>query len=994
MTASLKEGSYIDGIAVLVLGRIFGIPDVRIVYEVPRVGLVDHFNPYDAVEPTGQPTLLWSGGKHFEALVPDAPDAETRASAGNDLSSVMEFRGQALNRPADDPVDDGALRSIRGGGDGDDSGDPFSRGATADAATSEDQDAMDVSETPEAPGAHDAPVIAGVTVDAATPEDQDAMDVAETLGASVDVGLGDGKVGEVAPAPAFGGATPSVSVSRAPSPTDSASSVPSSSGSLGAPEANEQQVGEVAPAFGGAIPSGSSSSVSSSTDSASSAPSSTDSRGRENGGGPDEDTSEDRDAVNVPEGTIRVTGILKSNGHGVGGKLMAGGAGGRGDDCGVAPMGMSDDDIAGGDFGGVGSSDRDFDDGDVDAATSSIGSRDEDGEPADGGEGGGKGKGKGKGRYVKECNTPPPDNVGANEEDFFIDGDQGKMTTAMRFSLESAPNTREFRPGASEELLALLSERAASSSSLQGLWWSGVLGVILKTGKVGGDWGLAEALVRAGADRYLQGDTPLTMDTADPNSAANTCEICPEFREELLALLLSAPVMAKGGTTSGAAPDNNVRFNTTYLGGGSGGGGGGGGGRGGGTRRGPGRGRGGRQSDRADERVESRHGTAAIQRAAVRTASLSPQELCGLALDLNEAIEGGHDDLAAALLDYGAPADGEVGCTPPLHITVKKGNAEMTQLLLQKGAEVKMRSRIESGAMTPIWWVRGSADIARLLMAAGDDPTERYQNWMSPLEQAAVDGDAEVLKVMIELGLGVNDHCKAWEAVFKGSVEKGKDIVDLLVDVGANIEARDEDSMTPLSRAASDVNIGAVRALVTHGAEINARDEECNTPLHRAVRKYDEEDRSVAEVIDFLLRSGADEALTNNDGKTPAEVAHQILVDIDSRCYADEEYANQAKEAVKGILRLLAKAPADRAWRRRRLLLLCIARNRRGQLLRADSLDHPPVDIDAQDNSRNGSADRNAVKERSNGDWTRVCNWLTGLALEQEGVFRTVVGYI
>lgn len=71
------------------------------------------------------------------------------------------------------------------------------------------------------------------------------------------------------------------------------------------------QAGEDAPAFGGAIPSASASSVSSSddstesppsfTDSSSSVPSSTDSRGGENGGRPDEDAPEGRDAMDAQE---------------------------------------------------------------------------------------------------------------------------------------------------------------------------------------------------------------------------------------------------------------------------------------------------------------------------------------------------------------------------------------------------------------------------------------------------------------------------------------------------------------------------------------------------------------------------------------------------------------------------------------------------------------------------------------------------------------------
>ncbi|CAB1097167.1 unnamed protein product [Ectocarpus sp. CCAP 1310/34] len=107
--AILKEGSYIDGIAVLVLGRIFGIPSVRIVHEVSCGGLADHFSPVDPVKATGQPTVLHSGGTHFEAVVPIAYDADTEVSAENDLGSAMEFCRQALDRHADDPVDDGAF---------------------------------------------------------------------------------------------------------------------------------------------------------------------------------------------------------------------------------------------------------------------------------------------------------------------------------------------------------------------------------------------------------------------------------------------------------------------------------------------------------------------------------------------------------------------------------------------------------------------------------------------------------------------------------------------------------------------------------------------------------------------------------------------------------------------------------------------------------------------------------------------------------------------
>eukprot|EP00903_Cladosiphon_okamuranus_P009653 g9186.t1 len=263
-------------------------------------------NPAD-VEATGQPTVLWSGGNHFE--VPVAPSAGTKVSAGNALDSVMDVCLLALNRSTDDPVDDVAFgdavisfvcRIPRRTGTAKKV--PKIRGAREFASCG--SGGLGPMEVSEAPDASVAPAAPAVPMDAGLPptdpEDRDAMDVSETTGASVDVGLGEGKVGEVLPAPALCGAIPSASASSAPSPTDSASSIPSSPGSPGAPDANmQQQAGEVAPAFGGAIPSASAPSVSSSADSAPSAPSSTDSRGGENGGGPDEDTPESRDAMGV-----------------------------------------------------------------------------------------------------------------------------------------------------------------------------------------------------------------------------------------------------------------------------------------------------------------------------------------------------------------------------------------------------------------------------------------------------------------------------------------------------------------------------------------------------------------------------------------------------------------------------------------------------------------------------------------------------------------------
>lgn len=190
-----------------------GIPDERVVHEVPGVGLENHFDRNDPVAATGHATVLWSGGKHFEAMVPIAPEVDRKESSGNDLGSATEFCSEALDRHGKDPADDGSLADamisfirrhprrtgvkkrvhkpcsfrkwtrerraltrgrvsrfrIRGGGHCDESG-----GGLEDQHRSTEK--TDVMEVPEAPG---APVTAVTTVDAETPVGCDVMNVSD-----------------------------------------------------------------------------------------------------------------------------------------------------------------------------------------------------------------------------------------------------------------------------------------------------------------------------------------------------------------------------------------------------------------------------------------------------------------------------------------------------------------------------------------------------------------------------------------------------------------------------------------------------------------------------------------------------------------------------------------------------------------------------------------------------------------------------------------------
>lgn len=88
------------------------------------------------------------------------------------------------------------------------------------------------------------------------------------------------------------------------------------------------------------------------------------------------------------------------------------------------------------------------------------------------------------------------------------------------------------------------------------------------------------------------------------------------------------------------------------------------------------------------------------------------------------------------------------------------------------------------------------------------------------------------------------------QAAWVGAAE----IVTMLLDKGANIEAADSEGKTPLLNAAGHVFPGTletVRVLVARKADVNARDKAGNTPISEAIK------HGAPGVAELLKKSGA-----------------------------------------------------------------------------------------------------------------------------------------
>ncbi|CAM9773565.1 unnamed protein product [Ectocarpus sp. 4 AP-2014] len=228
------------------------------------------------------------------------------------------------------------------------------------------------------------------------------------------------------------------------------------------------------------------------------------------------------------------------------------------------------------------------------------------------------------------------------------------------------------------------------------------------------------------------------------------------------------------------------------------------------------------------------------------------------------------------------------------------------------------------------------ADVLDVLAAAFADVNAKNYSDETVLMYAA--GCPDAVRALVRLGADANrSDCCGYTALF---FAKDREVVDMLLKAGADVDARAEDGITPLMHACFHTDIEVARALLENGADPNLRDDEGRTVLYVICSEFCD---FVVAMLDLLLRSGADERIADSRGRLPVD------------CLSERIYA---KEVVGQARHLLLSAPQDRAWRRRGFVLMCVSRN-------------------AGADSRGGLA-----------------QWLMRARAGQAGVFRSVVRYL
>jgi len=266
-------------------------------------------------------------------------------------------------------------------------------------------------------------------------------------------------------------------------------------------------------------------------------------------------------------------------------------------------------------------------------------------------------------------------------------------------------------------------------------------------------------------------------------------------------------------------------------------------------------------------------------------------------------------ELVRALLELGAEVDAFSDYGVPLLEASRLGNEDLTQLLLDYGADIDLKSGGKEYPRTTALQVaseNGHEDIVRCLLQRGANINLGGDNTgHSPLAQATIHGQTAVAMLLLERGADVNLQrendtcCTALQATMAEVLHKydlsttrlllkhGADVnipggrtgnalqaacsrtisldshrfsrvrvVQLLLDYGADVHAQGGEYGNALQAAAYSGNRSVVDLLLRHGADVKAHGGFFGNALQAAV--FHPKSRRSEHMVWCLLKSGAD----------------------------------------------------------------------------------------------------------------------------------------
>ena len=237
---------------------------------------------------------------------------------------------------------------------------------------------------------------------------------------------------------------------------------------------------------------------------------------------------------------------------------------------------------------------------------------------------------------------------------------------------------------------------------------------------------------------------------------------------------------------------------------------------------------------------------------------------------LHRAAAAGHREIVVLLLKASAdPAARDYGGSTALHMAATGGHHAAVESLLAAGAKP---SPMNEAGDTPLHQAArgGHLETSRRLLAAGADPNARSACGGTPLHAAAAAGQPETAGLLLRHGALANArstaHAGPWTPWDEAREAGHAALAELLLRHGGGDKAAGQiDIHTCAERGYAgrlELLLDRDPALITSRDLLHRR-----TPLHWAAAS------GRASIAEMLLARGADPALRDKRGMTPADLA-------------------------------------------------------------------------------------------------------------------------
>ncbi|PNH01635.1 Ankyrin-1 [Tetrabaena socialis] len=233
---------------------------------------------------------------------------------------------------------------------------------------------------------------------------------------------------------------------------------------------------------------------------------------------------------------------------------------------------------------------------------------------------------------------------------------------------------------------------------------------------------------------------------------------------------------------------------------------------------------------------------------------------------LHIASLNGHAAAAETLLQAGADVGAKTkeGWTP-LHIASWKGHSDVAAVLLKAGADASSEQKV--GAYVP---TGGMICLGRLMHPAHCAPPPPMEcrppftgltnahllapilppakEGKTPMQVAMGGGHKGAVQVLLQalVPTSAEDTRAGLTPLHIASRDGRMPVVEALLFVGAEVDAKDKGGRTPLLAASQEGRTAVVAALLRAGANVRTQDQEGKTPLHAASEKGRSEAGSTA----------------------------------------------------------------------------------------------------------------------------------------------------